>query len=101
MTYGETRFDWDEAKNVANQKKHRISFEQASEVLKAGAGCLERFDHAHSGVEERIISLGPSPSGLLVVVWTERDENVIRIISARRATKRERMRYLTYLEQGR
>lgn len=101
MTYRETRFDWDEAKNVANQKKHGVSFEEASLVFESGVTCLERFDHAHSDAEERVISLGPSSSGLLVVVWTERDEDVIRIISARRATNRERRRYVTYLEQGR
>lgn len=101
MTYGEPRFDWDEAKSVANQKKHGISFEQAREVLAPGVACLERFDDAHSEAEERLVSIGSSSSGVLVVVWTERDDDVVRIISARRATKRERTLYLTYLEQGR
>src|SRR6185295_18143721 len=100
MTYRETRFEWDEA-NVANQKKHSVSFEEASQVLEPGVACLERFDQVHSDAEERVISLGPSRRALLVVVWTERDEDVVRIISARQATRRERARYMTYLEQGR
>ena len=101
MTYGEARFEWDDAKNLANQRKHGVSFEEAREVLGPGVVCLERFDHAHSDAEERFVSIGPSRSGLLVVVWTEPDEGIIRVISARWATKRERTRYYAHLEQGR
>ena len=50
---------------------------------------LEIFDAAHSATEERFITIGPIKDGLAVVVWTERDDDVVRIISARWATTRE------------
>lgn len=80
---------WDHEKNLANQKKHSVSFEEASELLTSGVDCLEIFDEAHSALEDRFISVGPIRRGLVLVVWTERDEDVIRIISARWATRSE------------
>ena len=60
---------------------------------------MEIFDQLHSDDEDRFISIGPIRRGLVMVVWTERIDDVIRIISARWATKRETERYRTYLEQ--
>lgn len=100
MTYLDQRFEWDDEKNVANQQKHGVSFENASELFTSGAPYLELFDHAHSDVEERLIAVGPTARGVLVVVWTERDDNVTRIISARLATKRERRMYIEHMEHG-
>lgn len=91
------RIAWDEAKSASNQEKHAISFEEAQEVLLAGASCLEIFDEAHSDIEDRFISIGPISRGLVLVVWTERDDDVIRIISARWATARERSLYHRHL----
>lgn len=93
------RVDWDDAKNLANQEKHQISFEEASELLTGEAECLEIFDEFHSDTEDRFISIGPIRRGLVMVVWTERVDDVIRIISARMATKPEAQRYLAYLER--
>jgi hypothetical protein len=45
---GGVRVVWDEAKNVANQKKHRVSFDEASALFASGADYLENFDDAHS-----------------------------------------------------
>jgi uncharacterized protein len=82
-------FEWDESKARTNLRKHKISFEEASTVF---ADSLSRTipDPLHSEEEDRFVILGESNrSRLLVVVFTERGEN-IRIISARLATRRER-----------
>jgi len=100
MTYDlPLRFEWDDAKNVANQEKHDVSFEEARELFTSGQDYLEIFDEAHSDVEDRFIAIGPISRGLVLVVWTERDEDVIRIISARWATKRERQMYAKHMER--
>ena len=83
------RVIWDEAKNRANRKKHGVSFQEARGLLLPGADCLEVFDEEHSHDEDRFISIGPIARGVILVVWTERDEKTVRIIIARFATKRE------------
>jgi uncharacterized protein len=95
------RLDWDEVKNVANQKNHGVSFEEASELFIDDVDCLEIFDELHSDTEDRFISIGPIRRGLVMVVWTERVDEVVRIISARWTTKKEAERYHAYLEQFR
>lgn len=84
------KVSWDEAKNLANQKKHGISFDEAQELFASG-DYLEIFDEEHSELED--------VRGLVLVVWTERDEDTIRIISARFATKREQGLYESYLDE--
>jgi uncharacterized protein len=91
--------EWDERKNVENQRKHRLSFEEAQELFASGVDYLEIFDELHSESEDRFIAIGPIARGLVLVVWTDRDDEVIRIISARWATERERALYHTYLEE--
>jgi len=90
---------WNETKNLANQKKHGVSFAEARRLFVSGADYLEVFDEVHSEIEDRFIAIGPIPRGLVLVVWTERDEGTIRIISARWATPRERRLYQDHLEQ--
>ena len=90
---------WDSAKNHANQHSHGISFEEASELFRSDVDYLEIFDDEHSVIEDRFIAIGPIRRGLVLVVWTERDEETIRIISARWATKRERLLYLSHVEE--
>lgn len=89
---------WDEAKNLANRRSHGLSFEEAAELFTSGIDYLEIFDEAHSDTEDRFIAVGPIRRGLVVIVWTERDEDTIRILSARWATRRERALYVSYLE---
>ena len=84
------RVTWDRVKNLANQKNHGISFRDASELFTSGVDYLELFDDTHSDDEDRFIAIGPIRRGLVLVVWTERDEEVVRIISARWATPAER-----------
>jgi uncharacterized DUF497 family protein len=87
---------WDPAKNALNQKRHGVSFEEASELFTSGVDFLELFDEAHSIEEDRFLAIGPIKRGLVLVVLTERDEDTVRIISARWATKRERVTFLAH-----
>ena len=83
-------FEWDVAKAVANLKKHQVSFDEAKSVFFDEFG-VQFFDDKHSSEEERFLMLGMSSGEkLLIVCHCERDHGAaIRIISARKATKRE------------
>ncbi len=85
-------FEWDENKAQSNLTKHGISFEEAATVF-ADEDSLTIHDPAHSHSETRFITLGSSHTKqILVVVHTNRN-NRIRIISARPASKKERLQY--------
>ena len=87
------KFEWDENKNISNQKKHDISFEEAKTVFIDELARLIPDPDSSEG-EERFILMGTSVgSKLLTVCHCERDLNTIRIISARQADKRERKQY--------
>jgi len=86
---GGVRFVWDEAKNSRNRKAHGLSFEEASALFTRGNECLEIFDEAHSVEEDRFIAIGSIARGVVLVVYTEQEDDRIRIISARFATARE------------
>lgn len=91
----EISFEWDEGKNKINQAKHHIAFEEAVTVFQDVNAIVIRDDN-HSDEEERFIILGISAMArLLVVVHCYRDENaVIRLISARKATRTEANQYV-------
>jgi uncharacterized DUF497 family protein len=93
------KVSWDPVKSRANRKKHGVSFEEAQELFTSGVDYLEIFDAAHSDDEDRFLAIGPIRRGLVLVVWTERDELEVRIISARWATPHEAQRFAEYLEQ--
>ena len=82
-------FEWDEVKNQSNQTKHGLSFAEAKRLFESGDDYLEIFDAEHSEVEDRFIAIGTIKRGIVVVVYTEREEGLIRIIGARMANKRE------------
>ena len=90
---------WDPAKNLANQKNHGLSFEDAQELFTSDVDYLEIFDDAHSTEEDRFLAIGPIRQGLVLVVWTERDEGTVRIIGARWATPRERDMFISCMEE--
>ncbi len=98
MSYQEIlQFEWDESKNIINQKKHGISFSEVLSVFQ-DSNILSMFDPDHSQTEERWISMGRSLDGkILVISHTFRqnkdNEEQIRIISARSATKQEEIVY--------
>ena len=62
------RVVWDDEKNAANQKKHGVSFEEASVLITSDRDYLEIFDELHSDEEDRFIATGPIARGLVVVV---------------------------------
>jgi uncharacterized protein len=91
------QFEWDEAKNLANIRNHRIDFADVSEMF--DSPMLIEPDRRSDYGEDRWTGIGFLQNGVAVVVWTERQENLIRIISARKANRYERQRlqqYLTY-----
>ena len=87
-------FEWDERKNEANKAKHKVSFEEAQTVFYDDRALLID-DPDHSQEEERFIILGMSiRANLLIVCHCYRaSDTVIRIISARKATKTESAYY--------
>lgn len=89
------QFEWDEAKNLENIRKHQIDFTDVPEMFESQM-LIELDDRIDYG-EERWIGIGFLRNGVAVVVWTERQDNLIRIISARRANRYERKRFEQYL----
>ena len=89
-------FEWDDEKDLSNQRKHGLSFTEARRLVESGADYLEIFDTAHSEFEDRFVAIGPIDRGLVVVVYTEREDDLIRIIGARLANKREQALYRSY-----
>ena len=86
-------FEWDIAKAQANENKHGVSFTEASTVFGDPLE-LTIYDPDHSVNEHRFVSIGRSAAGrLLVVAYTEREQNRIRIISARVPVAAEVRRY--------
>ncbi|MBE9193540.1 BrnT family toxin [Gloeocapsopsis crepidinum LEGE 06123] len=89
------QFEWDEAKNLENIRKHEIDFANVPEMFD-NPMLIELYDRFDYG-EDRWIGIGFLGKGIAVVVWTERQNGVIRIISARRANRYERQRLKQYL----
>jgi uncharacterized DUF497 family protein len=87
------RVDWDPDKAAANLRNHGVSFEEASSVFYDPFE-LSKPDDAHSADEQRWNTIGVSNRlRMVVVVSTERDEELVRIISARKANRAEVQRY--------
>ncbi len=85
-------FEWDEAKAAENLKKHKVAFDEAATVF--GDLLSVTFpDPDHSTEEDRFIIIGTSDQGRVLIVSPTDREDRIRIISARRATRRERKGY--------
>lgn len=95
---GKVRFEWDDEKEKLNRKKHKIAFDEAVTIF-INSPLQIFFDPDHSESEDRYIAIGISiRSRILVVVHCESHSGtLVRIISARRATKREQ----TLLHGGR
>ncbi|NJR39008.1 MAG: BrnT family toxin [Leptolyngbyaceae cyanobacterium CSU_1_4] len=89
------QFEWDEAKNLENIRKHEIDFADVSEMFDRSMFIEidDRFDYG----EDRWFGIGFLGNGVAIVVWIERQGDVIRIISARRANRYERQKFQQYL----
>jgi len=88
------RFEWDPAKAAANAKKHKLTFEAAKTIFYEDFA-VQFFDEEHSSDEDRFFLLGMSSDAkLLLVCHCERENgDVIRIVSARKATETESQHY--------
>jgi len=80
-------FEWDERKNAKNIKKHKISFEEAAVVF-SDPNRYETYDRVHSLTEKRWETVGLAGFKMYRIIFTERN-NVIRLISARKADKND------------
>jgi uncharacterized DUF497 family protein len=89
------QFEWDEAKNLENIRKHQIDFVDVVQVF--DSPMLMDLDERSNYGEERWVGIGFLDNGIAVVVWTERRSDVIRIISARRANRYEKQKFAQYL----
>ena len=88
------RFEWDDGKSISNKRKHGVSFEEAQTIF-FDDSAIEYADPAHSDAEDRFLMLGRSYQLRVLVVChcLRESETVIRIISARKATPKERRVY--------
>lgn len=89
------RFEWDDEKNAENIRKHGIDFADAVQIF-AGP-LLEAVDARYDYGEDRFIGIGLLGNRTVVVVYTERGSDVIRIISARKALSHEAKRFADHL----
>ena len=97
MTVFRIEFDWDPKKEASNRAKHGVAFELAMTVFRDPLAATI-LDNQHGADAERWITLGESANGTLVLVvhtWvqTNADFTLVRIISARRPTRREARQY--------
>ncbi len=87
------RFEWDETKNIANIEKHQASFDEAKDVFEDPLH-IAKMDCKFSYFEERWITIGSTKKEKILVVanmfFDENNEEIIRIISARKATQKEK-----------
>jgi uncharacterized DUF497 family protein len=87
------RFEWDPAKARSNEQKHGVRFEEAQTVF-TDLWAIESYDHPHSLDEDRFIIVGMSDQRrVLVIAFTLRDFETIRLISARGASRGEKTDY--------
>lgn len=84
-------FDWDKNKAASNLRKHGVSFDRAMAVFTDPSAIIESDES--DDVEERWRIIGMAAADVLFVVFTERDDGVNRIITARRANRHEQNRY--------
>ena len=85
-------FDWDDIKACSNKAKHGVSFDTAARVFLDPLR-IETYDNQESYGEDRWATIGVAAQAVLYVVYTVRDGDTIRLISARKANERERKQY--------
>lgn len=89
------KFEWDEAKNLENIRKHQIDFADVPQIF--DSPMLIELDDRFNYGEDRWFGIGFLDNLIVVVIWTERKGDVIRIISARKANRYERQKFEQYL----
>ena len=83
------RVEWDPEKDRANRTKHELGFDEVKLLFEGDADYLVVYDEEHSDDEDRFLTIGPIKRGVVVVAHAEPGDDVIRIISARMATRAE------------
>lgn len=83
------RVEWDPKKDRANRIKHGLSFAEVRVLFEGDGDYLLIHDAEHSEDEDRFIAIGAIAKGVVTVAHTEPSEGMLRIISARRATRTE------------
>ncbi|MGD9894931.1 MAG: BrnT family toxin [Dehalococcoidia bacterium] len=87
------RFKWDREKAFRNQQKHGVAFDEAATIF-GDRLSFTKSDPAHSHPDDdRFVTIGQSSAGRILVVAHADDADTVRIISARLATRRERIQY--------
>ena len=84
------RFEWDEAKRLSNLRRHGIDFAELSEVFETAP--LTRLDDRYDYGQRRFFTLGLLKGHVVAIVHTWKDD-VVRVISARRASRNEEIKY--------
>ena len=92
VTMNRMNFEWDATKATLNLQKHGIAFEDAERVF-CDDGRVESYDGRESYGEDRWMTIGFAYPALLFVVYTIREGETIRLISARKANEKERKQY--------
>ena len=92
------KFEWNEQKNLENIRRHGIDFQDVSDIFQYYM--LIDLDDRYDYGEERWLGIGMLRNRLAVIVFTERDNDTIRIISARQANKYERQIYQRAISDG-
>lgn len=90
------KFEWDERKNQSNLVKHGFDFADAFRIF--NSPMLVEFDGRQDYSEDRWIGIGLLSGRVAIVVYTEPDEETVRIISLRKALTHERRRYEQYIQ---
>jgi uncharacterized protein len=85
----QVRVEWDPEKDHANRIKHGLSFDEVRVLFESETDYLVIYDKEHSDDEDRFLAVGPIAKGVVTVAYTERTDDVVRIISARMATRIE------------
>ena len=85
--------EWDPEKDRANRIKHGVGFDEVRALFESDTDYLVIYDEEHSEDEDRFLAIGPTAKGVVTVAYTEPREDVIRIISARMATRIEEERF--------
>ncbi len=90
------KFEWDNQKNQSNIIKHGFDFVDASRIFKLPM--IVEYDERENYYEDRLIAIGLLDGRVVVIVYTEPDEETIRIISLRKALSHERKYYEQYIK---
>lgn len=90
------QFEWDEQKNQVNLRKHGLSFADAQEIFESPM--ITKLDPRADYQEDRYIGIGILRQRIVVIVFTEFDNELIRIISLRKALKHERSEFERYIK---